>query len=192
VVWRSFELDGSAPARPAGSLDELLATKYGMTVEQARAANARMVALAAAEGLEYHLASARPANTFDAHRLLHLAAAHGLQGAAKERLFRAYFTEGEAVGDREVLIRLAGDVGLPPAEARAALQSPAYAEEVRADEEDAVALGAQGVPFFVIDRAYGVSGAQPADVLLGALQQAWGAAHPEGVVPGPRGDNRPA
>jgi len=184
VVWRSFELDPDAPAHRQESLEQMLSAKYGMTVAQARAANDRVTGLAAAEGLEYRLGVARPGNTFDAHRLLHLAARRGVQGALKERLFRAYFTEGEPIGEPEALVRLAAEAGIDAEEARVVLESGAYAGEVRADEEDAAALGAQGVPFFVIDRAFGVSGAQPADVLLRALRQAWPAAHPLQAVDG--------
>lgn len=187
VVWRSFELDPEAPLEPQGTLEERLAAKYGMSLAEARAANARVAGIAAGEGLRYDLAAARPGNTFDAHRLLHLAAERQLQPALKERLLRAYFSEGAPIADREALVRLAVEAGLDAAEARRVLGSDAYAEQVRADEREAAALGCQGVPFFVIDRAYGVSGAQPADLLLRVLQEAWSAAHPLRVVGGDGG-----
>lgn len=173
VIWRSFELDPDAPAHRQGSLEELLARKYGMDRMQARAANVRLSSLAAAEGLEYHLEAAQPGNTFAAHRLLHLAAERGVQPALKERLLHGYFTEGAAIGDPATLLRLAAEAGLDPAEARAALEGGAYADQVRDDEQLGVDLGCEGVPFLVIDRAYGVAGAQPTEVLLQALQQAW-------------------
>jgi predicted DsbA family dithiol-disulfide isomerase len=171
-TWRSFELDPGAPPLREHSAAEHLASKYGMSVEQAQASHAQMTGLAAQEGLEYHLDRTRGGNSFDAHRLLHLAAAHGLQDEAKERLMRAYFTEGVAIGDREALVALATDIGLDPEEARAALDGDAYADAVREDEALAQRFGIQGVPFFVIDRRFGVSGAQPAELLVQALEKA--------------------
>jgi predicted DsbA family dithiol-disulfide isomerase len=170
VVWRSFELDPYAPREREGSSAEHLARKYGMSVEQAEETNAQMTALAASEGLEYHLDRTRGGNSFHAHRLIHLAAGHGLQDAMKERLMRAYFTDGEAIGDRDTLARLAADVGVDPAPLR---DDAAYADAVRADEELAARIGIRGVPYFVLDRRYGVSGAQPAELLLQALEKAW-------------------
>jgi predicted DsbA family dithiol-disulfide isomerase len=171
TVWRSFELDPGAPAVREHSATEHLAAKYGMSVEQAQASHARMTELAA-EGLEYDFDKTRGGNSFDAHRLIHLAAAHGKQDEAKERLMRAYFTEGVAIGDREALVALAADIGLDGDEARAALNGDAYADAVREDEVLAQRIGIQGVPFFVLDRRLGVSGAQPAEVLVQALEQA--------------------
>jgi len=173
LIWRSFELDPSAPPERADSSAEHLAAKYGMSVEQAERSNAQMTELAAGEGLEYHLDRTRGGNSFDAHRLIHLAAAKGRQHAMKERLMRAYFTESEPVGDRDTLVRLATEVGLDGEQARAALEGEAYADAVHADEELAARIGIRGVPYFVLDRRYGVSGAQPAELLLQALDKAW-------------------
>ena len=173
VVWRSFELAPDAPAETGEPLDAMLARKYGMDLAEARAANARVTAMAAEVGLEFRLDRARSGNTFDAHRLLHLAATRGLGGAAKERLLRAYFTEGRAVGVREELVALGVDVGLDEAEVRAALDGGAHADAVRADQHEARELGVQGVPFFVIDRRYAVSGAQPTSVFEDVLARAW-------------------
>ncbi len=169
VVWKSFELDPEAPAR-RGSTAEHLARKYGLTMEQVTAMNERMEKLATAEGLEYHLDETKGGNTLDAHRLLHLAKEHGLQGEMKERLLRAYFTEGEPVAERAMLVRLADEVGVP--EAAEVLASDACTKDVRADEHEARLLGIAAVPFFVIDRYYGIEGAQSADVILDALTQA--------------------
>jgi predicted DsbA family dithiol-disulfide isomerase len=169
LTWRSFELDPGAPPEREHSSAEHLAAKYGMSVEQAQEMNAQMTELAAGEGLEYHLDRTRGGNSFDAHRLLHLAAAHGLQDTMKERLMRAYFTEGEAIGDAETLVRLATEVGVDPD----GLLNDAYADAVRADEELAMRIGIRGVPFFVLDRRHGVSGAQPSELLLEALDKAW-------------------
>jgi predicted DsbA family dithiol-disulfide isomerase len=168
--WRSFELDPGAPPQREHSSAEHLASKYGMSLEQAEASNAQMTELAASEGLEYHLDRTRGGNSFQAHRLIQRALEDGLQDAMKERLMRAYFTDGEAIGDRNTLVRVAGEVGI---DAEAALTDEAYAEAVRADEELAIRIGIRGVPYFVLDRRYGVSGAQPAELLLEALNKAW-------------------
>lgn len=173
VTWRSFELDPEAPRSTDLPAAERLAGKYAMSVEQAEAMHAQMTELAAAEGLEFHLDRTRGGNTYDAHRLIHLAAAHDVQDAAKERLMRAYFTEGEPIGDPDALVRLVAEVGVDSDEARAVLDGDRYADAVREDERLAGQLGIRGVPFFVLDRRYGVSGAQPADLLLQALEQAW-------------------
>jgi predicted DsbA family dithiol-disulfide isomerase len=172
VVWRSFELDPNAPPERETSSAEHLASKYGMSVEQAERSNAQMTELAAGEGLEYHLDRTRGGNSFDAHRLLQAAKDQGLQSEMKERLMRAYFTEGEAIGDGETLVRLALEVGVDPTP----LAGGGYADAVREDERLAMGIGIQGVPFFVLNRRYGVSGAQPAELLQQALDKAWDAA----------------
>jgi predicted DsbA family dithiol-disulfide isomerase len=182
VTWRSFELDPDAQPQYPGSLDELLAQKLHRTTEQAAALNARVIDLAATEGLDYRFDRARPGNTFAAHRLLHLAHARGLQAAAKERLLHGYFSEGLPIGDTEALVKAVAEVGIDVAEARAVLASDAYIAEVRADEQRATDFGIHGVPFVVIDEQYGVSGAQPAEVFLQALETAWAAAHPLKLV----------
>lgn len=175
LTWRAFELDPAAPRAhdPGTSYAARLARKYGSSVAQAEAMIRRMTETAAADGLDLRFDRVRPGNTFDAHRLLHLARGRGRQDALKERLLRAYFTEGEPIGDPAALARLAGEVGLDPAEVQAVLTSDAHAAAVRADEETARRLGIHGVPFFVLAGRYAVSGAQPADALLGALQTAW-------------------
>jgi len=174
VRWRSFELDPHAP-REGGDEEPAarLARKYGMTVEEARAAQDRVTGLAAEEGLAYRLDAARPANTFDAHRLLHLAADRGVQGAVKEGLMAAHFTAARPIGDPETLVAVAAEAGLDEAAAREVLAGDAYAEDVAADERDAAELGISGVPFFVLDRRYGISGAQPAELIHQALTRAW-------------------
>jgi predicted DsbA family dithiol-disulfide isomerase len=178
VVWRSFELDPSAPRRHEGDLVERLASKYGMAREQAEASQVRLTTMAAELGLDFRFDRAQSGNTFDAHRLLQLAGDHGRQGVLKERLLRAYFTEGEPIGEMDTLRRLAVEVGLDPAEVDRVLGGDAFADAVRADEAEATALGVTGVPFFVVDRRFGVSGAQPADLLLDVLEQAWADATP--------------
>jgi predicted DsbA family dithiol-disulfide isomerase len=173
VVWRSFELDPTAPQQRELPSTAHLAEKYGMSIEQAEASQQRLTDLAAAEGLEYHLGRTAGGNSFDAHRLLHLAAASGLQDALKERLLRAYLTEGEAIGRPDVLQRIAVEAGLDPTEVADVLAGEQFADEVRADEQRARLLGINGVPFFAIDGRYGISGAQSSDLILSALEQAW-------------------
>ena len=171
--WRSFELDPEAAPSSDVPAAERLAQKYGMSVQDAAAKHAEMSVLAAQDGLEFHLDRSRGGNTFDAHRLIALAADRGVQDALKERLMRAYFTDSEPIADHATLVRLAEEAGLDASEARAVLDSDRYADAVRSDEQLALQIGIRGVPFFVLDRRYGVSGAQPADALLGALEQAW-------------------
>ncbi|HEU4727566.1 MAG TPA: DsbA family oxidoreductase [Kofleriaceae bacterium] len=175
IAWRAFELDPSAPRvrDTSQSYAERLARKYHASPAQAQAMIDRMVGTAAGDGIEMRFDHIRPGNTFDGHRLLHLALEHDQQDALKERLFRAYLTEGKAIGEPEVLAALACEVGLDEQEVRAVLGSDRYAAEVRADEALARELGITGVPFFVMAGRLGVSGAQTSDVLLGALDRAW-------------------
>lgn len=179
VEFRSFELNPTAQSNEGTGLDELLARKYGFGLEQARKLNARVVKAAADEGLEYRLDIAQHGNTFDAHRIIHLAAEQGRQGAMKERLMAAYFTEGKPIGDRGSLADLAAEVGIDRERALAVLDSDEFAGDVRADESEASELGITGVPFFVINRRYGVSGAQAPEVMLEALEMAWKEARAE-------------
>jgi predicted DsbA family dithiol-disulfide isomerase len=187
VVWRAFELDPHAPARRQGDNADRLAKKYGMTRAQAVAANEKMTATAAAEGLDFHLERARSGNTFDAHRLLHYArfAGPGMQDSFKERLLVGYFNEGAAVGEHDTLLRLAAEVGLDPEQCAEILAGDRYAQEVRADEREALELGVTGVPFFVVDGRFAIPGAQDADTILGVLRRAWTGAHPLEVAVGP-------
>jgi predicted DsbA family dithiol-disulfide isomerase len=173
LQWRSYELDPRSPALIGLPMSQILERKYGMNAEQAEQANERMTAVAAEVGLEYHLGAVQAGNTFDAHRLVHLATRLGLGDAMEERLFAAYFTEGQSIGDHAGLVGLAAEVGLDPDEVDAALQGDDFAAEVHDDEARASSLGITGVPFYVIDRTYGIAGAQPSDVLLGALERAW-------------------
>lgn len=178
VRWRSFELDPGAPSERTEPLEEHLAAKYGMSLAQARDFQRQMTEQAAGEGLGFRLDRARPGNSFDAHRLLHLAADREVQDAVKERFLAAYLCEGEPVAEPETLARLAGEAGLDRDEAREILAGDAYADAVRADEATARQLGISGVPFFVFDRAFAVSGAQPAEVFSQALDKARAAQQP--------------
>jgi len=173
--WRAFELDPGAPrlVPPEPPYVERLARKYGATRDEAQGMIDRMVAVAAEDGLDMRFDRIRPGNTFDAHRLLHLAWSSGHQDALKERLFRAYLHEGRAIGERDVLCEMALEVGMKEGSAEALLEGDAFAQEVRADEATAHSLGVSGVPFFVAAGRFGVSGAQPAAVLREVLERAW-------------------
>lgn len=173
IVWRSFQLDPAAPARQALPTVELLAAKYRMPVEQAQAMMDSMTATGAVDGVEFRFDRSISGNTFDAHRLIHFAATVGQRAPMVERLFAAYFTEGEAMGDHDTLVRLASDVGLDATAVRELLHSDAYATDVRADQARAQQFGITGVPFFAIDERYGISGAQPAAAIGQALTTAW-------------------
>ncbi len=173
VVHRSFRLDPHSPRGTTADRRQMLQQKYGWSTIQAQEMDARMVQTAAAEGLDYHLAGGVTGNTMDAHQIVHLGLAHGLQDAVVERLYRAHFTEQRSIFDRESLVTLAAEAGLDPAGARDALQRDAYVEAVNADNAEARSLGCTGVPFFVLDHRLGVSGAQPAEVFADALSQAW-------------------
>ena len=172
VTWRSFQLNPDYPAGARETHDAYLAHKLGVSPAQVEQLNDRVVALAAAEGLDYHFETYVTVNTFDAHRVTHLAKALGLGLPIHERFLRAQLVEGEILDDPDTLVRLAAEVGVPEAETRRVLLSDAYAAEVRADIDEARAIGVNGVPFFVIDRRYGISGAQPAELFLEALQAA--------------------
>ena len=175
VTHRSFQLDPSRPRHQTTNRRAMLKSKYQLSDQQVLDMDARMERLADIEGLEYHLTDAGlTGNTLDAHQLLQLAKARGIQDAVIERLYRAYFTEQRSVFDRDSLVTLAKEAGLDEAEVRDALEHDAYADAVTADIREARSLGVSGVPFFVIGR-YGVSGAQSADVFAEALSTAFSA-----------------
>jgi predicted DsbA family dithiol-disulfide isomerase len=172
VVHRSFQLD---PTRPKGQTQkrrEMLMSKYHLTAAQVQTMDVRMEQTAAADGLEYHLGDGVTGNTFDAHRLLHLAGARDRQDATLERFYRAYFTEGRSLFDDDSLRALAVESGLAAADVAGVLAGDAYADAVAADIREAQALGANGVPFFVFDNRFGVSGAQATDVFAQVLARA--------------------
>ena len=176
VVLRSFELDPSAPVGGSQPMVEVLAEKYGVARDEAAGMMARTEGLAADEGLVMHMATTLHSNTVDAHRLLHLALATGgpdLQARLNADLVAAHFERGEDVGDHAVLRRTAVEAGLDAAAVDDVLSSDRYAAEVAADVQQARAYGATGVPFFVVDGRYGISGAQPTELFAQALAQAW-------------------
>ncbi|MBC6470450.1 DsbA family oxidoreductase [Actinomadura alba] len=172
VVWRSFQLDPTYPKGRRQPVYEALAAKTGGSPAQVQAMTGQVATLAAQEGLAYDFGRAVMVNTFDAHRLTHLAAAHDLGGQMHERLMRAQLIEGETLDDAETLVRMGEEVGVPADEVRQMLAGDGYAQEVEEDIRQARLLGATGVPFFVLDRAYGIAGAQPVETLLSALRTA--------------------
>ncbi|MFD0361367.1 DsbA family oxidoreductase [Nocardia sp. GCM10030253] len=175
VVHRSFELDPTLSADESGPVIAKIAHKYGISQAQA-AANERGIGAQATElGLPYLTEGRDYGSSFDMHRLLHHALAQGKQDELLDALYRANFAEQQSLfGSHERLVEIAVATGLDESDVRAVLADPdAYAAEVRADEQEAAQLGATGVPFFVIDRKFGVSGAQPPAVFVQALNQAW-------------------
>ena len=193
VVWHAFELDPAAPRvrDEKTTYAARLAKKYGAPVARAEEMIRTMTETAARDGLDFRFDRVRAGNTFDAHRVIHLAHERGKQDAVKERLLAAYMTEGEAIGETDTLVRLGAQAGLDADEVAAVLASDDHAAAVREDEAKARELGVNGVPFFVFGGKYAVSGAQPAEVLLGALERAWSEAglvtYDEGAVCGPDG-----
>ena len=181
VHWRSYQLDPGAPTRPTESTTAMLARKYGQSPEGAQQMQDRVEAVAAEEGLVYRLAETLHLNTVDAHRLIHLAHQQGgneLQGRAKEALLQAYFTEARNVADHDVLREVATAAGLDAARVDEVLASREFEQDVHADVAQAQAYGATGVPFFVVDGKYGVSGAQPTETFTQVLERAWSESHP--------------
>jgi predicted DsbA family dithiol-disulfide isomerase len=173
VVYRSFELAPMAPFRDDRSLQEILASKYRVSMAEAAAMNRRVEAAAATEGLKFRLDLAQPANSFDAHRLIHFARSHDRQAEMVELLHQAYFCEGLVVSERETLQALASGLDLPEERARRVVESDEFGADVRADEAAARELDITGVPFFVIDRRFGLSGAHEPASLLKALRHGW-------------------
>ncbi len=171
IIWRSFELDPNAPQQHPGTLNELLARKYGVSAQQAAEMNARVSGVAQQVGLEYRLANARPGNTLAAHRVLHFAAARQQGELALERIMHAYFCESLPVGDHPALAQLAPQFGIAENEVLTMLASDDYLSEVRADESRAAELGITGVPFFLFDGKTGISGAQPVEAFTEILKQ---------------------
>lgn len=173
IIYRSFELNPAAPKHYDGNMHTLLANKYGISYEEAKANNDNVAKQAASLGLIYNFDTIIPTNSFDAHRLIHFAATKGKMAEMVEHLFIAYFIDSKNISDIETLTDIAAQIGLDKSETIATLQSDAYANEVRADEQEGSALNITGVPFFVLNRKFAVSGAQPTDVFLNALQKAW-------------------
>lgn len=173
IRYRSFELDPAAPPERTGTMVQHLSKKYGMSVEEAQRANDHLEEVAALDGVEIHFDRMRAGNTFDAHRLLHLAHDRGVQSQLNEALLDAVFRDGRPVGDRPTLTEIAESAGLDGTEVRAVLEADTYGEDVREDEARAGDLDITGVPFFLIDGRFGVPGAQPVERFALALDRAW-------------------
>ncbi|MBX3101858.1 MAG: DsbA family oxidoreductase [Bacteroidetes bacterium] len=175
IEWRSFQLDPTLPLEnPQISVYQYLAERKGMSHEQSVQMHTQVTQMAKTAGLDYHFEKAVLANSFQAHRMIQMAKTKGLGDAAEERLFAAYFTEGQDLGRPEVLTRLGMEIGLTAEEVQTALASEEYARSVNADIAEARALGVNGVPFFVFNRKYAVSGAQPSEVFLQTLDKSFG------------------
>ncbi|TDB50101.1 DsbA family oxidoreductase [Bacillus sp. CBEL-1] len=174
VEFKSFELDPNAPLNTGQTINEALAKKYGMTVEQAQQANEGIGQQAKSVGLTFNFDNMKPTNTFDAHRLAKFAKTKGLEEAITEKLLYAYFTDSKNLGDRDVLVSVAEEAGVNRSEALAVLEDKtAYSNDVRIDESLAQQYGVTGVPFFVINQKYAISGAQPKETFTSALEKVW-------------------
>jgi predicted DsbA family dithiol-disulfide isomerase len=178
VVWRSYQLDPTLPEHYDGTELEYLSSRKGMPSRQVAQMFEHVAEQAKGEGLDYRFDKVVVANSFTAHRLIHLAAAHGRQDAAKERLLSEQYEHGKDIGRREYLSALGNDLGLPSDEVEELFTTDKYTDEVRFDVQEAQGLGISGVPFFVIDRKFGLSGAQPAETFTAALEQAWQESNP--------------
>jgi predicted DsbA family dithiol-disulfide isomerase len=173
VVHRAFQLDPTMPKGETADQRELLVRKYGMPLDQLVASQTELSRLGAIEGLDYKFEGGLAGNTFDAHQLVRLGLERGVQEAVLERFFRAHFTEQRSVFDVDSLVELATEAGLDPDEARAVLAEGRYADSVQNDISEAREYGANGVPFFVLDNRYGISGAQSRQAMSQTLTRAW-------------------
>lgn len=173
IKYRSYELDPNAEKNPGKSIHELMAEKFGTDVEKAKQSNEQIGKQAAEAGLVYNFDTMQHTNTFDAHRVAQYAETKGKGNEITERLLKAYFTESKLISDHDVLVDLAGEVGLAKNDVAELLKTNAYAAQVRFDEKQAQEIGVQGVPFFVFNEKYAVSGAQPTEVFLEALEKVW-------------------
>ena len=173
VEWKSFQLDPSIVTEPGKTIHEYLSERKGISTAKAKEMNDYVTNLASQVGLEYKFDKAVVANSFDAHRFSHLAKKHGLQNEAEEILFKAYFTEGKNTADVETLVQLGASIGLDEAEIRQMLAGNEFANEVHKDIALAQQFGIQGVPFYVFDRKYAVSGAQDSKVFLDILEKSF-------------------
>lgn len=189
VVLHSYELDPTAPVRDEVPMVTRIARKYGTSEEQVEASQARIASLGEEVDLDFHFDRTARGNTFDAHRLLHRAREHGVQLELKTALFRAYFTDGDVVGEHDTLRRVAGEVGLPADAVAEVLDTDVHAGEVRADVDRARQMGVSGVPYFLFDGEVGFGGAQPPERMLRALDRLWAERRPDPEPPGLRDDD---
>lgn len=193
VEFKSYELDPNSPKDSKKNIQEVLASKYGMSIEKAKEMNASIGEQAANVGLTFNFDHMKPTNTFDAHRLAHFAKKRGKDAQLTEKLLYAYFTDSKNVADKDVLADIAEAVGISREEAEAVLKDEkAYAADVRSDEQTAQQIGVRGVPFFVINQKYAISGAQAPETFLGAIQKAWTEANTPPVFEDVSGNNSEA
>jgi predicted DsbA family dithiol-disulfide isomerase len=184
VEWKSFQLNPDLKTNPGININEYLAEIKGITPDHAKQLNDHVTSMAAEAGLKYDLDKAIVANSFNAHRLSHFAKKRGLGEAAEEALFKAYFTEGKNIDDMQTLTDTGVSIGLDKEEIKQALDTDAFADEVMRDIAEARYLGIQGVPFFVLNRKYGVSGAQPVNVFTQSLEKSFAEWQQENKKPG--------
>ncbi|GAB3066415.1 DsbA family oxidoreductase [Salinicoccus sesuvii] len=171
VIYKSFRLDPTAPKQPEETSVELLAKKYGTSVEEAKQMNVQITEAARAIGLEFNLDTVIPSNTMDAHRLVKLAKTEEKEASALEQLYKAYFIDNRNVADKETLLEIASEIGIETSNVESMLPTDDYKEAVISDHNESKQLGVQGVPYVVFNRKYSVSGAQPAEKFLEALKQ---------------------
>ncbi|MEX0686922.1 MAG: DsbA family oxidoreductase [Balneolales bacterium] len=172
IIWKSFQLNPDMVTDPKKNINEYLAEVKGWSIAQARNMNQSVTDMAGKVGLSYNMDQAVVANSFDAHRLIQMAKDHGLGDQAGEALFHAYFTNGENIADKNTLIRLSQKIGLDKNETEDMLNGTSYSQQVNQDIQEAKTLGVTGVPFFVLNRKYAISGAQPSDVFIKAMEKA--------------------
>lgn len=178
VSFKSFELDPEIQTDPEVSVHESLAKKYGVSVAQAQEMNNQMIQRAAQAGLAYNFDNMKQINTLDAHRLAKYAESKGKGAEMSEKLLKAHFVESQFIGGHDTLIKLAAEIGLDPEETRTVLSSSEFTEQVRSEEAEAATLGVRGVPFFVVNRKYAISGAQPVSLFAETLEKVWQEEHP--------------
>jgi len=191
ITWKSFQLSPDTRTDPGKNIHQYLAEHKRISLEQAKLLNNQVTNLAKQVGLVFNFDRAIPVNTFNAHRFLHLAKQHGLQEEAEEQLFKAYFTDGKNSDDPQTLMLIGSEIGLDPAEVKQVMESNQFASEVRQDVAEAHELGIRGVPFFLMDRKYAVSGAQDSKVFLETLEKAfiaWRKENPQSTIEITKGD----
>ena len=182
IHFHSYQLQPDAPKNSNLSIHELIAAKYGTTIEHAKTMNKHISEQANEAGLIFRFDTLIPTNTFDAHRLTHYAKEHGKSNELTERLLKAYFSDSLHIGDHAILLKLANEIGLPEREVRDVLQTEKYKEQVNQDLQTGILLGIQGVPFFVFNNKYAISGAQSTETLKEVLEDVWEEEH-EKIIP---------
>ena len=173
IIWKSFQLDPSIQTDPTKTVHQFLAERKGINMQQAKQMNDNVTNIAKEVGIEFNFDKALVANSFDAHRFSHLAKQNGLQNEAEESLFKSYFTDGRNTADYDTLIQIGNDIGMESDEVKKVLQNDTFSDEVKHDIYEAEQFGISGVPFFVFDRKFAVSGAQSSDVFLQTLNKVW-------------------